>query len=184
MDKKRCLYFEDKEDIYIKYHDEEWGTPVYDDEKLFEMLLLECFQAGLSWITILKKRENFRKAYDNFNLEMVMNYDEKKVDELVNNKGIIRHRKKIEASINNAKIFKNIQDEFGSFSEYLWSFTDNKILIDSDENYLTKSRTSDLLSVDLKKRGMKFVGSVTIYSYLEAVGIINNHTHECFRSPI
>lgn len=181
MTKKRCKYFEDKEEIYLDYHDYEWGTPVYDDEKLFEMFLLECFQAGLSWITILKKREYFRKAYDNFDIDKIVNYDENKVEELMNNKSIIRNRKKIEASINNAKIFKDIQKEFGTFSNYLWSFTDNKILKDTDENYLTKSETSDLLSKDLKNRGMKFVGSVTIYSYLEAIGVINNHTKDCFR---
>lgn len=181
MNKKRCEYFADKEDIYIEYHDNEWGTPVYDDQKLFEMFLLECFQAGLSWITILKKREHFREAYDDFNLDKIIYYDENKIEELMNNKLIIRNRRKIEASINNARIFKDIQKEFGSFSDYLWSFTDNKVLKDTDENYLTKSNTSDLLSKDLKKRGMKFVGSVTIYSYLEAVGIINNHTPDCYR---
>lgn len=181
MNKKRCEYFEDKEDIYIEYHDNEWGTPVYDDQKLFEMFLLECFQAGLSWITILKKREYFREAYDNFDIDKIISYDNDKIEELMNNEKIIRNKGKIEASVNNARIFKDIQSEFGSFSEYLWSFTDNKILKGTDENYLTKSVTSDLVSKDLKKRGMKFVGSVTIYSFLEAVGVINNHTHDCFR---
>lgn len=181
MTKKRCEYFSDKEEIYIEYHDIEWGTPVYDDQKLFEMLLLECFQAGLSWITILKKREYFREAYENFNIDRIINFDEEKIEELMNNELIIRNRKKIEASVNNARIFRDIQNEYGTFSDYLWSFTDNKILKDTGENYLTKSPTSDKLSKDLKKRGMKFVGSVTIYSYLEAVGIIDNHTHECFR---
>lgn len=181
MDKKRCAYFQDKEEIYKEYHDNEWGTPVYDDQKLFEMFILECFQAGLSWITILKKREHFREAYDNFNIDKIINYDDSKIEELMNNKLIIRNRKKIEASVNNARIYKDIQAEFGTFSDYIWSFTDNKILKDSDENYLTKSKTSDIISKDLKKRGMKFVGSVTIYSYLEAVGIIDNHTKDCFR---
>ncbi len=181
MDKKRCAYFQDKEEIYKEYHDNEWGTPVYDDQKLFEMFILECFQAGLSWITILKKREHFREAYDNFNIDKIINYDDSKIEELMNNELIIRNRKKIEASVNNARIYKDIQAEFGTFSDYIWSFTDNKILKDSDENYLTKSKTSDIISKDLKKRGMKFVGSVTIYSYLEAVGIIDNHTKDCFR---
>lgn len=181
MDKKRCAYFQDKEEIYKEYHDNEWGTPVYDDQKLFEMFILECFQAGLSWITILKKREHFREAYDNFNIDKIINYDDSKIEELMNNELIIRNRKKIEASVNNARVYKDIQAEFGTFSDYIWSFTDNKILKDSDENYLTKSKTSDIISKDLKKRGMKFVGSVTIYSYLEAVGIIDNHTKDCFR---
>ena len=181
MDKKRCAYFQDKEEIYKEYHDNEWGTPVYDDQKLFEMFILECFQAGLSWITILKKREHFREAYDNFNIDKIINYDDSKIEELMNNELIIRNRKKIEASVNNARIYKDIQAEFGTFSDYIWSFTDNKIIKDSDENYLTKSKTSDIISKDLKKRGMKFVGSVTIYSYLEAVGIIDNHTKDCFR---
>jgi len=181
MDKKRCAYFQDKEEIYKEYHDNEWGTPVYDDQKLFEMFILECFQAGLSWITILKKREHFREAYDNFNIDKIISYDDSKIEELMNNELIIRNRKKIEASVNNARVYKDIQAEFGTFSDYIWSFTDNKILKDSDENYLTKSKTSDIISKDLKKRGMKFVGSVTIYSYLEAVGIIDNHTKDCFR---
>lgn len=179
--KKRCTWVEGQEEIYLDYHDNEWGVPVYDDDKLFEMLILECFQAGLSWITILKKREYFREAYDNFNIEKIMEFDDSKIEELMNNKNIIRNRMKIEASINNARIFKSIQEEYGSFSKYIWSFTDNKTLKDTDENYLTKSKTSDMITKDLKKKGMKFVGSVTIYSYLEAIGIINNHTKECYR---
>lgn len=179
--KKRCQWVEGQEDIYLDYHDNEWGVAVYDDDKLFEMLLLECFQAGLSWITILKKREYFREAYDNFNIDKIVDYDEVKIEELMENKMIIRHRSKIEASINNAIIFMDIQKEYGSFSNYIWSFTDNKILKDTNENFLTKSPTSDRVTEDLKKRGMKFVGSVTIYSYLEAVGIIDNHTKECFK---
>lgn len=178
--KSRCEWIEGKEDIYIKYHDNEWGKAVFDDDKLFEMLILECFQAGLSWITILKKREDFREAYDDFDIDKIINYDESKVEELMNNELIIRNKLKIEASINNARVFKNIQKEFGSFSDYIWGFTDNKILKDTPENYLTKSHTSDIVTKDLKKRGMKFVGSVTIYSYLEAVGIINNHTKDCY----
>lgn len=178
--KKRCQWVEGKEEIYLNYHDDEWGKPVFDDKILFEMLILECFQAGLSWITILKKREYFRKAYDNFDIEKIINYDEDKVEELMNNELIIRNKLKIEASINNAKIFKEIQKEFGSFSSYIWGFTDNKIIKNTEENYQTKSYTSDIVTKDLKKRGMKFVGSVTIYSYLEAIGIIDNHTTECY----
>ena len=178
--KKRCQWVEGKEEIYLNYHDNEWGKAVFDDKILFEMLILECFQAGLSWITILKKRESFRKAYDNFDIEKIINYDEDKVEELMNNELIIRNKLKIEASINNAKIFKEIQKEFGSFSNYIWGFTDNKIIKNTEENYQTKSYTSDIVTKDLKKRGMKFVGSVTIYSYLEAIGIIDNHTAECY----
>lgn len=178
--KKRCQWVEGKEEIYLNYHDNEWGKAVFDDKILFEMLILECFQAGLSWITILKKRESFRKAYDNFDIEKIINYDEDKVEELMNNELIIRNKLKIEASINNAKIFKEIQKEFGSFSNYIWGFTDNKIIKNTEENYQTKSYTSDIVTKDLKKRGMKFVGSVTIYSYLEAIGIIDNHTTECY----
>ena len=145
------------------------------------MLVLESFQAGLAWITILKKRENFKEAFDNFDVEKVASYDEKKVEELMNNAGIIRHKGKINAAINNAKIFIEIQKEFGSFSNYIWHFTDNKVLIDTEENYLTNSPLSDKIAKDLKKRGMKFVGTTIIYSYLESIGIINNHIHECFR---
>ena len=178
--KKRCQWVEGKEEIYLNYHDNEWGKAVFVDKILFEMLILECFQAGLSWITILKKRESFRKAYDNFDIEKIIDYDDNKVEELMNNELIIRNKLKIEASINNAKIFKEIQKEFGSFSNYIWGFTDNKIIKNTEENYQTKSYTSDIITKDLKKRGMKFVGSVTIYSYLEAIGIIDNHTTECY----
>ncbi|RAP44579.1 MAG: DNA-3-methyladenine glycosylase [Methanosphaera sp. rholeuAM6] len=180
-EKRRCQWVEGQEQIYLDYHDNEWGVPVFDDEILYEMLILECFQAGLSWITILKKRDFFKEAYDDFDISKVIEYDESKIDELMSNEKIIRNRKKIEASINNSKIFLKIQEEYGSFSNYIWSFTDNKVLKDTDENYLTKSKTSDKITKDLKKKGMKFVGSVTIYSYLEAIGIIDNHTRECFK---
>ncbi|KZX12486.1 DNA-3-methyladenine glycosylase 1 [Methanobrevibacter oralis] len=181
MTKKRCKWVEDKEEIYIKYHDFEWGVPVYDDKKLYEMFLLECFQAGLSWITILKKRENFKKAFDNFDVQKIANYDDEKLEELANNPGIIRNRGKLKAAINNANIYLDIQKEFGSFCKYIWSFSNGKILKDTPENYKTQSAISYKISNDLKKRGMKYIGSITIYSYLEAVGIINNHTHECFK---
>ena len=181
MTKKRCPWAEDVEEIYVKYHDDEWGVPTYDDQELFEMLVLESFQAGLAWITILKKRENFKDAFDNFDVKKVASYDEKKVEELRNNAGIIRHKGKINAAINNAKIFIEIQREYGSFCKYIWHFTDNQILIDTEENYLTNSHLSDKIAKDLKKRGMKFVGTTIIYSYLESIGVINNHIHECFR---
>ena len=181
MTKRRCPWAEDVEEIYVKYHDEEWGVPTHNDYELFELLVLESFQAGLAWITILKKRENFRAAFDNFDVEKVAAYDEEKIEELRNNAGIIRHKGKINAAINNAKIFMEIQKEFGSFSNYIWHFTENNILMDTEENYLTNSPLSDKIAKDLKKRGMKFVGTTIIYSYLESIGVINNHIHECFR---
>ena len=171
MTKRRCHWAEDVEEIYVKYHDKEWGVPTHDDQELFELLVLESFQAGLAWITILKKRENFRDSFDNFDVEKVAAYDEEKIEELRNNAGIIRHKGKI----------NEIQKEYGSFSNYIWHFTDNKILIDTEENYLTNSPLSDKIAKDLKKRGMKFVGTTIIYSYLESIGVINNHIHECFR---
>lgn len=178
MNKKRCEWVEGKEDIYIKYHDEEWGIPKYDDEILYEMLVLESFQAGLSWITILKKREAFREAFDNFNTDKIVNYDENKINELLKNENIIRHKGKIEAAIVNAKIFKEIQKEYGSFSEYIWGFTDGEII---KAEYKTKSELSEKISKELKKKGMKFVGPTIVYSYLESIGIINNHTKDCFK---
>ena len=177
MNKKRCSWVTDDE-IYIKYHDEEWGIPTYDDKELFEMLVLESFQAGLSWITILKKRENFKKAFDDFNVVKVADYSEDKINELLDNEGIIRHKGKITSAINNAKIFIDIQKEFGSFSNYIWSFTDGEII---KSEYMTESELSKKISKDLKKRGMKFVGPTIIYSYLESIGIIDNHEKDCFR---
>ena len=178
MNKKRCNWATDVEDIYVKYHDEEWGVPTHDDRELFEFLVLESFQAGLSWITILKKRENFKEAFDNFDIVKIANYDEAKINELRENEGIIRHKGKIASAINNAQIFIEIQKEFGSFDEYIWAFTDGKII---KHEYLTESDSSSKISKDLKKRGMKFVGPTIIYSYLEAVGIIDNHQENCFK---
>lgn len=178
MTKKRCGWVEGKEEIYTKYHDEEWGVPKYDDDILFEMLILEMFQSGLSWITILKKREAFRKAFDDFDIEKIMEYDECKVSELLENEGIIRNRLKIDATINNARIFREIQNEYGSFSAYIWSYTDGKII---KAEYKTKSDLSEKISKDLKKKCMKFVGPTIIYSYLESIGIIDNHATECFK---
>ena len=177
MTKKRCTWA-GSEEIYIKYHDEEWGIPTHDDKELFEMLILESFQAGLSWITILKKRENFKKAFDDFDVLKVASYGEAKINELLENDGIIRHKGKITSAINNARIFIEIQKEFGSFNEYIWRFTDGKII---KAEYLTESELSKSISKDLKKRGMKFVGPTIIYSYLESVGIIDNHQKDCFK---
>ena len=177
MNEKRCSWVSDDE-IYIRYHDEEWGIPTHDDRELFEMLVLESFQAGLSWITILKKRENFKKAFDDFDVQKVATYGEDKIEELRNNEGIIRHKGKIASAINNAKIFIKIQKEYGSFSEYIWSFTDGKTI---KAEFKTESELSKRISKDLKKRGMKFVGPTIIYSYLESIGVIDNHEENCFK---
>ena len=174
---ERCSWAGDDE-IYIRYHDEEWGVPTHEDKELFEMLVLESFQAGLSWITILKKRENFRKAFDGFDVEKVAGYSEDKVEELRQNEGIIRHKGKISSAINNAQIFIEIQKEFGSFDEYIWGFTDGEII---KAEFKTESELSKNISQDLKKRGMKFVGPTIIYSYLESIGIIDNHQKNCFK---
>ena len=180
MEKKRCFWVDEKFPVYVKYHDEEWGVPVHDDKKLYEMLLLETFQAGLSWITILRKREEFREAFDGFCAEKTASYGEDKMEELMQNPGLIRNRKKMEAAVKNARVFLQIQEEFGSFSNYLWGFTDGKTIINQDDDFQVKTELSDRLSKDLKKRGMAFVGSVTMYSYLQAVGVVNDHELSCF----
>lgn len=177
---KRCKWVNEKSDIYKDYHDNEWGVPVYDDEKLYEMFLLETFQAGLSWITILKKREAFKNAFDNFDVNKIALYKQDKIDELLNNPGIIRNKLKINAAIKNAKIFIEIQNEYGSFSKYIWSFSNNQIIKNQDDVLRTTTKLSDDISNDLKKRGMSFVGSTTIYSYLQAIGIVNDHELDCF----
>jgi DNA-3-methyladenine glycosylase I len=177
MTENRCTWAGNDE-IYILYHDEEWGVPTHDDRMLFEMLVLESFQAGLSWITILKKRENFKEAFDDFDVEKVAEYDDDKVEELRLNEGIIRHKGKITSAINNAQVFIEIQKEFGSFDEYIWGFTDGKII---KAEFLTESDLSKTISKDLKKRGMKFVGPTIIYSYLESIGVIDNHQEDCFK---
>lgn len=174
----RCKWAMNVNEIYTKYHDEEWGEPVHEDQKLYEMLILESFQAGLSWSCILNKRENFRKAFDNFDIDKIINYDEIKIQELQNNTGIIRNKLKIKATINNSKIFKTIQKEYGSFDKYIWSFTNNETIYEFDK---VSSELSDSISRDLKKRGMTFVGTIIIYSYLQAVGIINSHESQCFK---
>lgn len=175
---KRCSWVNLKNPLYVKYHDEEWGKPCYDDKILFEMLLLESFQAGLSWECILNKREAFREAFADFDAACVASFDENKWSELKENAGIVRNKLKIKAATNNSKIFMTIQNEFGSFSKYLWHFTEGKI-IKEPYNIRVTSPLSDTISKDLKKRGMKFVGSTIIYSYLQAVGIINGHGKEC-----
>ena len=173
---KRCKWCNLNNLLYVKYHDEEWGIPNFDDKYLLEMLILESFQAGLSFECVLNKRESFRKAYDNFDLDKICNYDEEKIKELLNNKDIIRNKLKIKASINNAKIFRNIKNEYGSFYNYLKIFTKGKIIYETDK---TTNELSDTISKDLKKRGMTFVGSIIIYSYLQAIGIINSHDKDC-----
>lgn len=171
----------------MNYHDEEWGVPNHDDRKHFEFLVLESAQAGLSWITILKKRENYRKAYDNFDAEKVSEYDDKKIEELMHNEGIVRNRRKITASINNARCFLETVKEFGSFDEYIWSFVGGKPIVNDIKTLSdipTKSDISDKLSSDMKKRGFKFLGSVIMYSHMEAMGLINDHLNDCFRKVI
>lgn len=163
-----------------KYHDEEWGVPVYDDKTLYEMLILETFSTGLSWLIILKKRDAFRKAFDDFDIQKVTNYDQKKVEELLLEKGIVRSKAKINATIQTSKVIMDIQKEYGSFSNYLWSFTNHEIIHHHDQ-YITSNELSDQISADLKKRGVKFFGSVTCYSYLQAIGICNDHESTCFK---
>ncbi len=171
-------------DIYTDYHDKEWGVPVHDDKKHFEFLVLESAQAGLSWLTVLKKRENYKKAYMNFDAKKVAKFGPEKIDELMNNEGIIRNLKKIEASINNAACFISIQKEFGSFDSYIWSFTGGKPVVNKWRNLKElppETELSDKISKDLKKRGFKFIGSTIIYSYLQAVGVVNDHLVNCFK---
>ena len=174
----RCKWCNLNNEKYIEYHDKEWGVLNLEDNYLFEMLLLESFQAGLSWECILNKRESFRLAYDNFDIDKIINYNEDKINELLNNKDIIRNKLKIKASINNAKIFKSIVSVYGSFANYLNTFTNGKILYEVGK---TTNEFSDTISKDLKKKGMTFVGSTIIYSYLQAIGIINSHDKECFK---
>lgn len=177
MDKQRCKWVNMKNPLYVKYHDEEWGVPTYDEHKLYEMFMLETFQAGLSWEGILNKRENFRNAYDNFDIDKVCDYTEEKIARLMADSGIIRNRLKIKASVTNSRIYREISAEYGGFRKYLESFAGTDVICENDR---TTNSVSDAISEDLKKRGMKFVGSVTIYSYLQAIGIINSHSDNCF----
>ena len=175
--KQRCFWASPSNPRYLKYHDEEWGVPVYDDQKLFEMLLLENFQAGLSWECVLNKREAFRRAFDGFDPQKICGYGEEKCSALKNNPGIIRNRLKIQAAVTNAGVFLEIQKEWGSFSRYLWHWTEGKVVREQGE---TRSPLSDAVSGDMKKRGMKFVGTTIIYAYLQAVGVIDSHEKGCF----
>jgi DNA-3-methyladenine glycosylase I len=180
---QRCKWAEFGE-LTKNYHDKEWGTPIHDDQVLYEFLILEGAQAGLSWNTILKKRENFRKAFDGFDFKKIARYNEKKVEELLNDTGIIRNRLKIGAAIANAQALLIIQNKFGSFSNYIWKFVDDKPIINKFktlEELPSKTEQSELISKDLKKRGFKFVGPTIIYSFMQAVGMTNDHTTDCFR---
>lgn len=178
---KRCSWVDEKSELYVKYHDQEWGVPKYNDEELYELLILESFQAGLSWITVLKKREAFRKAFDNFNINRIVKYDETKINELMQNSEIIRCKNKIISAINNSKIFLEIQKKYGSFANYIWGFSDNKVIKNTTGEKFVSSPLSDKISKDLKKRGMKYVGTIIIYSYLQAIGIIDDHDKECYK---
>ena len=180
--KQRCAWCE-KDDLYRNYHDNEWGKPVYDDATIFEFLILETFQAGLSWYTVLAKRENFRKAFDNFDLIKIANYSEDKMAELAEDAGIIRNKLKIKATVTNAQAFIKVQEEFGTFSKYIWGFVDGKP-IDNQPKTLSEVKAttpiSDALSKDLKKRGFKFVGSTVMYAHMQATGMVNDHVMDCF----
>lgn len=177
---QRCAWVNMKNPAYIRYHDNEWGKPHHNDEYFYEMLVLESFQAGLSWECVLNKREEFRKAFDGFDYRKIAQYTEEKISELVSNKNIIRNRLKIKAAISNAAVFIDVQKEYGSFSEYIWHFTDGRQIVNDSGDARTASPLSDEISADLKKRGMKFVGSTIIYSYLQAVGVIDDHEPRCF----
>lgn len=177
---KRCPWPNlENSDLYQEYHDTEWAVPSYEDSYLFEMFVLESFHCGLSWLLILKKREYFRMAFDGFDHRIIGNYDERKIAELLENKNIIRHKGKILATIENANAFLKVQQEFGSFSAYLWNFTDHKVEYYPFDGVMKRNELSDRVSKDLKKRGFKFMGTVTCFSYLEAVGIMNNHAISC-----
>ncbi len=182
-DKTRCPWC-GTDPTYVRYHDEEWGVPVHDDLKHFEFLVLESAQAGLSWLTVLRKRENYRKAMDGFDPSKIALYDDKKLNELLQNVGIIRNRLKIKATINNAQKFLEIAEEYGSFDKYIWSFTNNKSIVNQFKalsELPAKTSLSDKISLDLKKRGFKFVGSTIIYAHLQAIGVVNDHLTDCFR---
>lgn len=183
MDKERCLWCVGSE-IERDYHDTEWGVPLHDDDKLFEFIILDGFQAGLSWKTILNKRENFRKAFDNFDAKKISKYRDDKINSLMNDAGIIRNKLKIEASVNNAHRFLNIQAIHGSFNDYIWQFTDGNTIINSWTNMKqvpSRSKESDAMSKELKSKGFKFVGTTICYAFMQAAGMINDHTVNCFR---
>lgn len=183
MEWKRCRWADPDSELYTAYHDQEWGKPEHDDRKLFEMLRLESFQAGLSWLTILKKREAFRRAFDGFDPVTIAGYGPEKLAALMADAGIVRNRRKIQASVQNAKAFLNIQKEFGSFERYLWGFTDGQVVLNTDDEVRASSELSDRISADLKRREMNFVGTVIIYSFLQAVGVVNDHETGCWLHP-
>ena len=183
--KQRCFWVTESK-LYQNYHDKEWGEPVFDDATLFEFLILETFQAGLSWITILNKRENFRKAFDNFDYKKIANYSENKYESLLQDAGIIRNKLKVKSAITNAGLFMDVQKEFGSFSKFIWSYVNDKPIVNKFEKRADVPATtalSDTISKDLKKRGFKFVGSTVMYAYMQAVGMVNDHTTDCFKYP-
>ncbi len=182
--KKRCQWVPLDNPLYVKYHDQEWGVPIHDDQLLFEFLVLEGMQAGLSWLTILRKRDNFRKAFDNFDPQKIAQYGKKKIEALMQDSGIIRNRLKIEAAVANANAFLEVQAEFGSFDSFIWRFVDGKPIINqwkSLKELPAKTPLSDTISKELKKRGFKFVGSTIIYAHMQATGMVNDHTIDCFR---
>lgn len=183
MEKHRCGWCVG-DPLYEQYHDEEWGVPLFDEDKLFEFLILETFQAGLSWITVLRKRENFRKAFDHFDYKKIAQYQEAQYERLLHDEGIIRNKLKIKATITNAQAFMQVQKEFGSFSNYIWGFVDGKPIKNSWEDYRkapANTSLSDTISKDLKKRGFKFVGTTVIYAHMQATGMVNDHEVNCFR---
>ena len=183
MNKNRCKWCVGIP-IYEAYHDHEWGVPVYDDQKLFEFLILETFQAGLSWITILKKRENFRAAFDQFDYQKIALYNETKIQELLQDSGIIRNQLKVRSAVSNAIAFMEVQQEFGSFSKYIWQFTDGKTIVNQPQTLKDISATtplSDAISKDLKKRGFKFVGSTVVYAHMQATGMVDDHVADCWK---
>jgi len=182
--RRRCAWPGDSDPIYMAYHDEEWGVPEWDDRALFEKLLLDGFQAGLSWITILKKRDNFRRAFDGFKPEVIARYDDRKLSTLMNDAGIVRNRAKVYGSVTNARAYLDVMENEGSFSDYLWQFTDGKILdnrLSSEKNAQATSPESEAMSKTLKKRGFKFVGPTICYAFMQAVGMVNDHAIDCFR---
>ena len=181
---QRCAWVKLNNPIYVRYHDEEWGVPVYDDDKLFEFIVLESAQAGLSWETVLNKRENYRAAFDQFDYRKIAQYGEDKVQELLQNAGIIRNKLKIRATINNAQRFMEVQQEFGSFSHYIWGFVGGKPIVNTWESIKdvpASTPLSDKISKDMKKRGFKFFGTTVCYAHLQATGVVNDHTTDCFR---
>ncbi|QBY05978.1 DNA-3-methyladenine glycosylase I [Thalassotalea sp. HSM 43] len=180
----RCPWLDLSKPDYVEYHDKEWGVPVYDDQTMFEYLTLESAQAGLSWYTVLKKRDNYRRLFANFDVQAVAKFDQHKIEQLLTDPGIIRNRLKVQAAVNNAQRFIEVQQEFGSFCDYIWGFVDHKPIVNtlnSVDDYPATSDISDALSKDLKKRGFKFVGSTIVYAHMQACGMVNDHSEDCFR---